>query len=156
MKKFLVTLLVCMTALTSFAQLNVQTKEQANKYKIVYECRMQIGDIRFSYIKHVYYFCGSTDNQFEKKGATILLGTDKESAIASLNDLENIRKTITNNDKFVVKNADGELNTTLFKVVSLAFREEGVAGTSYALGTGYINFNKARKAITDFNEEAEP
>ena len=158
MKKFLVTLLVCMTALTSFAQLTVQPKqreEQKPNFKVIYQCKMNLGEIRYSPEFHIYCFCGVTSNEYETTCATILLGSDKESAIASLTDLENIRDTISKGNELMVQDIFGELNTTLFKVVSLAFKTEGVEGISYALGTGYINFNKARQAIADFDEKAE-
>lgn len=152
MKKIFSFIILCFMCTMGFAQLNMQTREQVANFKTVYECKMGYGDIRYSFTRHIYYFCGVTDNKYEKKCATILLGTDKASAISSLNDLENLNNTIKYGDEFIVSNGAGEPRTHLYKSQSvLAFKEDGIAGVSYALWK--TNFDEARAAINNFVEE---
>ena len=150
MKKILNALILCMISIVSFGQLNSQRIEDYAGYETVFKLSMGYGEIRYLNEQGFIYF-GVTDNQFEKSMANIFLGTDKQSAIATLNDLSNLKNTI-GKETLVVRGADGK-PTQLFKSVvgELVFKTYGVAGVSHALSL--TKWNKAINAIEEFKTE---
>lgn len=150
MKKFLVALMLCMVSIVSFGQLNAQKIEDYAGYKTVFKLPMGYGEIRYLN-EQGFVYLGVTDNQFEKSMASIFLGDDKQCAIATLNDLSNLKNTI-GKETLVVLGANRK-TTKLFKSVvgELVFETDGVAGVSHALFI--TNWNKAITAIEEFKTE---
>lgn len=153
MKHFITIIGGVIISAVSYAQLNVVTSEEAAGYKTVWKAPMKSGCVRY-YDGH-YYLCGSTDNRYETRYATVLLGGDKESAILSLDDLYRIvsGKTKIPNGGLVVKGMSYK-NTIICKTLhGLALKTEYVAGNSYILDAMRNKFDDAKKAINNFKEE---
>lgn len=137
-------------SINTYAQLNVVTHEEAGGYKTVWKAPMKSGCIR--YYDGLYYLCGSTDNRYETRYATVLLGDDKESAILSLDDLYRIvsGKTKLPNDGLVVKGMSNKKTAICKTMHSLTLKTEYVAGNSYILDAMRNKFDDAKKAVYNF------
>lgn len=163
MKKFysiaIVTLISMMFSVSSYAQLNLQTQEDAAGYKTVWEYNGMYGGgcIRYMERTGVYVLLGPTNNRYEDTMASIALGDTKESALKSLEDLEKIINKEIKLPKggFIVK-AYGRGNTTIYRSnMTWAIKEDYVAGESYVLHYIGKKMNDVKEAINNFNEPTE-
>ena len=158
MKKFITLIFVCISmlfSLTCFAQLKVVNTDDARGYKTVHKIQYphpsSNGEIRYS--SGTYFLVGVTDNQFEKSMASIILGNTKDSAIQSLKDLQSMRSELPKDGVYVP--GLGSKKTHIYKLRTMfremVFSTDGICGITYVLTI--INFEKAIKAIENFNEE---
>ena len=147
MKKILFILMaIFATTFTSYAQLQTKTIEDVGGYKTVYKFWMGYGCIR--YCDGTYILMGASTNQFENSMHSIILGDSKESAILSLKDLSELKKSCPTT--IVVPSVDNR-NTKIYKLAGeTIFESEGVAGYTHALF--YLKIDKAINAINNFNE----
>ena len=147
MKKiFFVLMAIFATTFTSYAQLQTKTIEDVGGYKTVYKFWMGYGCIR--YCNGTYILMGASTNDFEDTMHSIILGDSKESAILSLKDLSELKKSCPTT--IVVPSANNR-NTKIYKLAGeTIFESEGVAGYTHALF--YLKIDKAINAINYFNE----
>ena len=147
MKKiFFVLMAIFATTFTSYAQLQTKTIEDVGGYKTVYKFWMGYGCIR--YCNGTYILMGASTNDFEDTMHSIILGDNKESAILSLKDLSELKKSCPTT--IVVPSANNR-NTKIYKLAGeTIFESEGVAGYTHALF--YLKIDKAINAINYFNE----
>jgi hypothetical protein len=147
MKKILFILMaIFVTNFTSYAQLQTKTIEDVGGYKTVYKFWMGYGCIR--YCNGTYILMGASTNDFEDTMHSIILGDDKKTAIMSLKDLSELKKSCPTT--IVVPSANNR-NTKIYKLAGeTIFESEGVAGYTHALF--YLKIDKAINAINNFNE----
>jgi hypothetical protein len=147
MKKILFILMaIFVTTFTSYAQLQTKTIEDVGGYKTVYKFWMGYGCIR--YCNGTYILMGASTNDFEDTMHSIILGDDKKTAIMSLKDLSELKKSCPTT--IVVPSANNR-NTKIYKLAGeTIFESEGVAGYTHALF--YLKIDKAINAINNFNE----
>lgn len=147
MKKILFILMaIFATTFTSYAQLQTKTIEDVGGYKTVYKFWMGYGCIR--YCNGTYILMGASTNDFEDTMHSIILGDDKKTAILSLKDLGELKKSCPTT--IVVPSANNR-NTKIYKLAGeTIFESEGVAGYTHALF--YLKIDKAINAINNFNE----
>lgn len=147
MKKILLILMaIFATTFTSYAQLQTKTIEDVGGYKTVYKFWMGYGCIR--YCNGTYILMGASTNDFEDTMHSIILGDDKKTAILSLKDLSELKKSCPTT--IVVPSANNR-NTKIYKLAGeTIFESEGVAGYTHALF--YLKIDKAINAINNFNE----
>ena len=154
MKRLILTILLCMFSVISFdakAQLQTMSVEESRGYQTVFKIPMGYGEIR--YIKEAYILFGVTDNKYEKSMASIFLGTSKESAILTLEDLRKIVFRETKLTEPIVVKGFADSNTTILKNLGeIMFKTSGVSGYSHAFGMLRGSFDKAREAILSFPE----
>lgn len=147
MKKiFFALMAIFATTFTSYAQLQTKTIEDVGGYKTVYKFWMGYGCIR--YCNGTYILMGASTNDFEDTMHSIILGDDKKTAILSLKDLSELKKSCPTT--IVVPSANNR-NTKIYKLAGeTIFESEGVAGYTHALF--YLKIDKAINAINCFNE----
>lgn len=158
MKRLFVALMLCLISIMSFGQLNIQTAEDYAGYKVVCQVKtygFNSGEIRFA-PNTGYYLIGSTDNQFEKSGASIFLGETKENMLQSINDLKNLQENGTIGQTYILPGLNGK-KTEAFIITNLGFRTlyiktEFVAGKSSAAGCLLYKLDKYIKLINEFEE----
>ena len=148
MKKIFMAIMLCLVCTLCFGQLNVKTQREVANYEVVFKWWMGWGNIRYFYDTEQFVLLGASDNQFEENMHNIVLGNSKETAIESLKQLGELKRTFFK-DVLVIK----DLNNTQTKIYrggnGLVFETEHTAGVSYALQ--YLNVNKAILAIENFN-----
>jgi hypothetical protein len=147
MKKILFILMaIFATTFTSYAQLQTKTIEDVGGYKTVYKFWMGYGCIR--YCNGTYILMGASTNDFEDTMHSIILGNDKKTAILSLKDLSELKKSCPTT---IVVPSCNNRNTKIYKLAGeTIFESEGVAGYTHALF--YLKIDKAINAINQFNE----
>lgn len=154
MKRAIVTLMAALLCALSFnanAQLLTQTEEEAHGFRTVWVAPMKYGEIR--YTGDLYILFGATDNRFENKMASIVLGIDKKSAVLSLEDLRKIAQKQTKLKDAVVVRGVGGKETTIYNVMGeIIFKTEGVAGECHLLWAMKNAFNDAEDAVLAFEE----
>lgn len=160
MKKIMMALTLCLISVVTFGQLNVQTVQDYAQYKTVYNVKYlgaNMGEIR--YIKNQGYIVfGVTNNEFEKSMASVFLGTTKESAIKTLEDIKSFYETAETNTYVV----DGfKCKTKILIWYSLGSKviqieSDGVAGKSGILSWFVAkekHYNGAIESIQTFVED---
>lgn len=150
MKRILMAIMLGFISISSFAQLHKISLEEAHGYRdvIVFKNVVTAGYIR--YAGGTYILCGVTTDHYDDEMATIYLGDDKESSIATIEDLCNLK---LGKEPIIVLGA-AEAETSIFKFMGgLEIETEGVAGISGVLGYLKPKKEKAIKAIQDFNED---
>jgi hypothetical protein len=145
MKKFLMAIVLCLVCTFSFGQLNIKTQQEVAKYETVFKWwNGGWGQIRYFFDTEQFVLFGVSDNNFEERMHSIILGEDKVSAIKSLQQISELRQTKF--EDVLIVNGFNNKQTKLYKVLGcLYFETQGVAGVSYALT--YLNINKVDQAI---------
>ena len=148
MKKLFIAVIMTMLSINVFAQL----QETRPSYQTIYEWGgfgVRHGEIRYD--GNIYYLCGESSNRFESKMHTIVLGTTKETAIVSINQLDSLSDNMGRKDEVKVIGI-GDKQTTLFKEMgTLCFTTQYVAGWTDCLYA--LKPQKAIKAIEEFVEK---
>ena len=148
------TVILSLITIKSFAQLNVATHEEYAGYKTVWKAPMGYGEIRYMEPSGTYVICGSTNNKFEEKMATIILGDTKESTNLSLDDLYKIctKETKIPKEGVVVKGWNDKKTEIYFTMNGPTIKSDYVAGESFILFYIKKRFDEVKKAIEDFEE----
>lgn len=143
MKKVLVALVLMTMSFASFAQLNIQSKNE--KVEIV-------GTLRSTYAYlgrqgGMYFLRIRTDNQFDN-GCNFVLGKDVLSSVRTLNDLYELTQTLENNASVNATDADGTevliVRKTMLGQPYLIFKMEDCAGSS---NITYKELERAKEMI---------
>lgn len=102
------------------------------------------------YVGNVYVLYGTSTNKYASKPHSIILGENKEQAIASLNQLSTLSDSLGRKDNLEVMGTN-EKTTTIFKVMgNIYFATSGVAGEADCLY--FLKFKEAIKAIEEYDE----
>lgn len=88
MKKIIIAAIAALLCLPSFAQLNVQSSRKATQTIAT----LRAGTVKVCAAEKFIYFTLPSTNQFDGPGMFVL-GTDKDSAIATLDDLIQLVQT---------------------------------------------------------------
>lgn len=153
MKKIFVIVFAVLMGFTASAQLTMSKLSHSSMKSTVYKwggtmLKPRTGIIM--YFSNTYFLLGSSNNKYESKFHSILLGDTKEQAINSINQLKTIGDSITRDKDFVVMGMDNK-TTMLFKILgTVCFATIGVAGQSDCLY--YMPAEDIITAIKEYSE----
>ena len=100
MKRIILFATLMLISITSFAQLNVQSKSDA----LQTICSLRTGLVKAYYHEGIYSVDIPSTNQFDE-GGLFFLGRDKEGALKTLDDLIHFLESAGNGESITAKDA---------------------------------------------------
>lgn len=130
MKKIIIAIISAMILMPTIADAQIVVKE---KTKVETIKRLRMGWVSLDKTGNSYFLCVRSDNQFDDT-YTIHLGQSKEDAIASLNTLIEVSKTLKKDESVKFDNINEELS-----IYSGVLKKEIWFKSEYKAGWGKVS-----------------